>query len=96
MVVVLYRQERRISKNPKNKFELEKKNQRDINLLATNRNKKTPMASEPEYHTTKHFSEKLVATEMNGINVKMNTPDYLGLSILDLTRIAMHECYITI
>ena len=28
MVVVLYRQERRISKNPKNKFELEKKKKR--------------------------------------------------------------------
>lgn len=38
MVVALYRQERRINKNPKNKFEQEKKNQRDINLLATNKN----------------------------------------------------------
>ena len=54
------------------------------------------MASEPKYHTTKHFSEKLVATEMNRINVKMNKSLYLGRSILDLTRIAMYECYITI
>ena len=41
--------------------------------------------SEPNYHTTKCFSEGLLATEMEKVKVKMNKPVYLGLSKL------MHE-----
>ena len=35
----------------------------------------------PYYHTTKYFSENLLAVEMEKIKVKMNKPVYLGLEI---------------
>ena len=47
--------------------------------------------SEPNYHTTKWFSENLLAIEMKKTKVKMNKPIYLGLSILEISKILMHE-----
>ena len=38
--------------------------------------------SESNYHTTKQFSENLLAIEMKKIKVKMNKPVFLGMSIL--------------
>ena len=40
----------------------------------------------PNYHTTKHFSENLLAIEMKKIKVKMNKPIYLDMSILDISK----------
>ena len=40
------------------------RNHRDIKLVTTNA-RRNELVSEPNYHTTKHFSEDLVATEMN-------------------------------
>ena len=53
---------------------------RDVKLEATNK-KRNYLVSEPNYHTTKWFSEGLLAIEMKKIKVKMNKPVYLGLSI---------------
>ena len=47
--------------------------------------------SEPNYHTTKWFSEKLLAIEMKKTKVKMNKPVYLGLSILEVSKTLMYE-----
>ena len=47
--------------------------------------------SEPNYHTTKWFSEKLLAIEMKKTKVKMNKPVYLGLSILEISKTLMYE-----
>ena len=47
--------------------------------------------SEPNYHTTKWFSENLLATEMKKTKVKMNTPVYLGLPILEISKTLMYE-----
>ena len=47
--------------------------------------------SEPNYHTTKWFSENLLATEMKRTSVKMNKPIYLGLTILSLSKILMYD-----
>ena len=47
--------------------------------------------SEPNYHTTKWFSEDLLALEMKKTKVKINKPKYLGLSILDSSKTLMHE-----
>ena len=44
---------------------------------------------EPNYHTTKWFSEDLLATEMKKIKVKMNKPVYLDLSILEISKTLM-------
>ena len=62
----------------------------DIKLVATDirRNK---LVSEPNYHTTKQFSENLLAIEMKKTKVKMNKPVYLGMSILDISKTLMYE-----
>ena len=59
---------------------------RDIKLVTTEE-KRSKLVSEPNYHTTKHFSENLLAIEMKKAKVKMNKPVYLGMSILDATWI---------
>ena len=63
---------------------------RDINLVTTEKRRNKSM-SEPNYHTTKWFSEKLLAIEMKKTKVKMNKPVYLGLSILEFSKTLMYE-----
>ena len=47
--------------------------------------------SEPNYHTKKWFSEKLLAIEMKKTKKKMNELIYLGFSILEISKTLMHE-----
>ena len=63
---------------------------RDIKLVTTDE-KRNKLVSEPNYHTTKRFSENLLAIEMKKTKVKMNKPVYLGMSILDISKILMYE-----
>ena len=63
---------------------------RDIKLVTTDE-KRNKLVSEPNYHTTKHFSENLLAIEMKKTKVKMNKPVYLGMSILDISKTLMSE-----
>ena len=53
----------------------------DIKLVTTDE-RINQLMSESNYHTTKQFSENLLAIEMKKIKVKMNKPVYLGMSIL--------------
>ena len=63
---------------------------RDIKLVTTDK-KRSKLASEPNYHTKKYFSENLLAIEMKKIKVKMNKPVYLGLSILEISKTLTQE-----
>ena len=63
---------------------------RDIKLVTTDK-RRNQLASEPNYHTTKHFSDNLMAIEMKKTKVKMNKPIYLGMSILDISKTLMYE-----
>ena len=56
---------------------------RDIKLVTTVR-RRNCLVSEPNFHTTKFLTEKLLAIEMK-------KPVYLGLSILELSKILMYE-----
>ena len=58
--------------------------------LVINDKKRNKLVSEPNYHTTKWFSENLLAIEMKK-TVKMNKPIYLGLAILSLSKIKIYE-----
>ena len=49
------------------------------------------MVSEPNYHTINLISEDLSIIEMKKTKVKMNKPIYLGLSILEISKILMYE-----
>ena len=50
--------------------------QRDIKLVTTDQ-KRNRLASKPNYHTTKYFSENLIATGMEKTKVKMNKPNHI-------------------
>ena len=63
---------------------------RDIKLVTTEKRKKYLM-SEPHYHTTKFFTENLLAIETKKVQILMNKPVYLGLSILKLNKVIMYE-----
>ena len=54
------------------------RNHRHIKLVTTNE-KRNKLVSEPDYHTTKRFSENLLAIEMKKAKVKMNKPIDLGI-----------------
>ena len=62
---------------------------REIKLLRTD--KKSKLVSEPNYHTINLISKDLPIIEMKKSKVKMNKPIYLGLSILEISKILMYK-----
>ena len=63
---------------------------RNIKPVATE-SRRNYLVSESNYHTTKSFTENLLATEMRKIQVVMKKAIYLGLSLLDLSKTVMYE-----
>ena len=66
------------------------RNHRDIRLVNID-NKRSKLASEPNYNSTKYISEDLLLMEMNKSEVYMNKPLYLGQAILDHSKILMYK-----
>ena len=63
---------------------------RDIKLVTIER-RKDYLVSEPNYHTTKLFTENLLALGMEKTEILMNKPVYLGLSILELRKVLVYQ-----
>ena len=63
---------------------------RDIKLVTTDK-KRRKLVSEPNYHTMNYISEVLLIIEMKITKVKMNKPIYLGLPILEISKLLMCE-----
>ena len=63
---------------------------RDIKLVTTDK-KRSKLVSEPNYHTINLISEDLSIIEMKITKVKIKKPIYLGLSILEISKILMYE-----
>ena len=63
---------------------------RDIKLVTTNK-RRSKLVSEPIYRSLNYISEDLSIIEMNKTKVKMSKPIYLGLSILEISKILMYE-----
>ena len=63
---------------------------RYIKLVTTDK-KRNKLVSEPNYQTSKYFSESLMVIEMKKTKVKMNKPVCLGMSILDISKTLMSE-----
>ena len=63
---------------------------RDIKLVTTDKTR-SKLVSEPNYHTINLISGDLSIIEMKKTKVKMNKPIYLGLSILEISKISMYE-----
>ena len=66
------------------------RNHRDIKIVTTDK-RRSILASEPNYHSTKYISKYLLKMEMKKTEVKMNKPIYLGQAILDLSKTLMCE-----
>ena len=63
---------------------------RDIKLVKSDK-KRNKLVSEPNFHTMKLIDNNLAIIEMKKVKVKMNKSIYLGLSILDISKITMYE-----
>ena len=66
------------------------RNHRDIKIVTTNK-RRSILASEPNYHSTKYISKDLLIMEMKKVEVKMNKPIYLGQAIIDISKTLMYE-----
>ena len=65
---------------------------RDIKLVITDK-KRSKLVSKPNYHTMNYISEDLSIIEMKITKVKMNKPIYLGLSVLEISKLLMYELW---
>ena len=65
---------------------------RDIKLikLVTTDKRRNQLASEPNYHITKYYSENLMAIEMKKTKVKITKSVYLCMSILNISKTLMY------
>ena len=70
---------------------MENMRQHRNNKLATTERRRNYLVSKPNYHTTKFFTENLLATKMRKTQILKNKPVYLCLSILDLSKTVMYE-----
>ena len=66
------------------------RNHRDIKLVTTDK-RRSVLASEPNYHSTKYILKDLSVMEMKKTEVRMNKPIYLGQEILDASKTLMYE-----
>ena len=67
-----------------------RRNHRDIKIVTMDK-RRSILASETHYHSTKYISKDLLIMEMKKTEVKMNKPIYLGQAILDLSKTLMYE-----
>ena len=59
---------------------------RDIKLVTTE-TRRNYLVSEPNFHTTKFFTEIVLAIQTKKAEILKNKPVYLELSILELSKI---------
>ena len=66
------------------------RSEKNMKLVTTDvqRNK---LLSQPNFYSSKYFSENLLAVEMRKIKVNINKPIYLEMTILDVRKIPMYE-----
>ena len=64
--------------------------QGNMKIVRTDK-RRNQLASEPNCHTAKHFSENLMAIKIKKARVKMNRPGDLGMSILSISKTLMYE-----
>ena len=66
------------------------RNHRDIKLVTSDKRRKQ-LVSEPNYQSHKTFSEHLMAIQMKKTRIKMIKPIYLGMSMLDISKMIMYQ-----
>ena len=61
----------------------------DMKLVTTEK-RRNYLVPDPNHHSARFFKENLLATEMRKTETFMNKPVYLGLSILELSKVVMY------
>jgi len=51
------------------------------------------MIAKPNFHNSSVFSENLIAIELRKLEVKFNKSMYIGMCILDVSKICLYEFY---
>ena len=46
---------------------------------------------EPNFHSRSVFSENLIAVELRKLEVKLNKPIYVGMCILEISKLRLYE-----
>ena len=49
------------------------------------------MIAKPNFHSKSVFSENLIAVELCKLEVKLNTPIYVGMCILEISKMRLYE-----
>ena len=66
------------------------RSEKDIKLVTTD-TQRNKLVSQTNFYSSKWFSNNLLAIEIKKVKVRMNKPIYLGMSILDISKIPMYE-----
>ena len=61
------------------------------NIFVKIEKRRNYLMSEPNYYTTKIFTQNLLAIELKKTQILMNKPVCSGLSILELRKIVMYQ-----
>ena len=59
--------------------------------MSQQKKRRNYLVPEPNYHTTKFFTENLLPLEIKKRQIDLNKPVYLGLPILELSKILIYE-----
>ena len=69
-----------------------RKHQASRNIkLVTTKARRIHFMTKPNYHAAKKFSNNLLATEMKKTQILMSKPVYLGLLVLEISKIVIYE-----
>ena len=49
------------------------------------------MIAKPNFHSRSIFSENLIAVELRKLEVKLNKPIYVGMCILEISKLRLYE-----
>ena len=82
---MLYMQKKKKMENLKNKVDAK---------LVYNENNYLKCISKPSYMSHKIFHNNLVAIRKSKLALKLNKPAYIGMCILELSKVLMYEFYI--
>ena len=63
-------------------------------MTTDKKKKRSKSMSELKFRTRKCFSGKLLVTETKTMNLKMNKPVYIGLSIFEISNVAMCDYWL--
>ena len=66
------------------------RNHKDIRVVTTDE-RRSILASEPNFHSTMYISKDLLIMEMKKTKVRMNKPIYLGQAILDISKTLIYK-----